>query len=817
MKKLILLFALTLFTISLAIGQSNEGTITGDVYNQEDAPVPSASVSVYDSSETDVVTGTPTDSTGAFSVDVDPGTYVLKITFLSLSPHTQTIDISAGETEDIGTVTLSSTSQEMDEVVVRGESSQMEMSFDRRVFNVGQDITSLGGSAVNVLNNVPSLATDIDGNISLRGNESVRVLINGKPSSMVGGSNVDALRSIPASMIKSVEIITNPSSKYAAEGSGGIINIILTDNQELGLNGSANVGTGYPEEYEGSINLNYRTPNINWFADLGVDYRSEPESGSSFQRFAGPLSNPESGNYQEYMYHEETDAHESEIDGDFRFGADFYLSDNEILTASTYISLEEETNEEDMTYTDWNYSDWEYNGDNFEGNPMNYISASPEEVTNRDTEEQENESNFDFNLDYENEFDGDEHKFEADASFDISRENAETDINEVVQQGSADPLQQRAEDTEEEMDLRFDSEYLRPLGENGKLETGLRSNTEWMDTGYRAETLIGETWEQEPAYTQNFLYRENVNAAFLILGGEFGDFSGQVGVRAENTNIRTEIKETGDINSQNYIGLFPSVFLNYSFNEQQSVQMSYSRRLRRPWSRSLLPGIDFDDERSQFTGNPNLTPEYSNSYEAGYLHYWGSGSLLTSFYYRHRTDVIERITEQRDGVQFRFPVNFASEKAWGVEFSADQKIGDTFTLTGSANLFQSNTDGTYEERVFSSESDNFQARMRLRWEIVDGLNYQASLRYRGPSNTPQGTRDGMTMTDTGISYDLLDERAKIVFNVRDVFDAQNFSNTVNTDGNPQTNYFTQREFSWSTRSFSLNFQYFFGPQRGGGR
>ncbi|WP_372633423.1 TonB-dependent receptor domain-containing protein [Fodinibius sp.] len=805
MKKLLLSLVFTLLITSFAIGQAGEGVITGEVLDNQDDPVPSASVSVYDSTESEVVTGAPTDSDGTFRIDIDPGRYVLKITFLSLSPHTQPVEVDAGETVDIGQVTLTPTSQEMEEVVVRGESSQMEMSFDRRVFNVGQDITSLGGSAVNVLDNVPSIATDIEGNISLRGNESVRVLINGKPSSMVSSSNVDALRSIPASMIKEVEIITNPSSKYAAEGSAGIINIILTDDRELGLNGSASIGTGYPEEYEGSINLNYRMPRVNWFADVGVDYRSEPESGSSFQRFSGPDT--------EYMYREETDAHESEVDGDFRFGADFYLSDDEILTASTYISLEQEVNEEDMIYTDWEYTDWEYSGDNFGGNPMDYISASPEEVTNRDTEETENESNFDFNLDYENEFDGDEHKFEADASFDISRENADTDIDEVVQQGLADPLQQRAEDTEEEMDLRFDAEYVRPLGENGKLETGLRSDTEWMDTGYKAETLVDGTWVEEPAYTQNFLYRENVNAAFLILGGEFGDFSGQVGVRAENTNIRTEIKETGDVNEQNYIGLFPSVFLNYSFNEQQSVQLSYSRRLRRPWSRSLLPGIDFDDNRSQYIGNPDLTPEYSNSYEAGYLQYWGSGSLLTSFYYRYRTDVIERINEQRDGVQFRFPINFASEEAWGIEFSADQEIGDIFTLTGSANLFQSNTEGTYEERVFSSESDNFQARMRLRWEIVDGLNYQASMRYRGPSSTPQGSRDGMTMTDTGISYDLFEEKAKIVFNVRDVFDAQNFSHTVNTDGNPNTDYYTQREFSWSTRSYSLNFQYFFGSQR----
>src|SRR5699024_4809433 len=312
--------------------------------------------------------------------------------------------------------------------------------------------------------------------------------------------------------------------------------------------------------------------------------------------------------------------------------------------------------------------------------------------------EGQNQRNFDFNLDYENKIDGNDHKLTADASFDISREKANTNIEETIVEGGTDPLMQRARDTEEEMDLRFNAEYKRPLGEKGKLEAGLRTDTEWMDTGYRAETLENGTWVPEAAFSQNFLYTENVNAAFAILGGEFGNFSGQIGLRAENTNIRTEIKETGDVNEQNYWNVFPSAFLNYSFNDQQSVQVSYSRRLRRPWSRALIPFVDFDDPRSQWTGNPNLTPEFSHSYEVGYLHYWESGSLLTSLYHRYRTDVIERIT-QIDSVnnttaQVRKPVNLASEKAWGIELSVDQEIVNRLTLSGSANFYQSHTEGT---------------------------------------------------------------------------------------------------------------------------
>lgn len=796
-------FLAFLFSIcSLGYGQA---TIKGKVIDQQGQPVSSASVAIYDSSQTDVITGTATDSTGAFEINIDPGSYVLKVTFLSYKPFIRSFEIVRTTTRDFGNIVMEPTNESMGEIIVRGEQSQMEMSFDKRVFNVGKDITSLGGSAVNVLDNVPSLATDIDGNISLRGNESVRVLINGKPSSMVGGGNVDALRSIPATMIKSVEIITNPSSKYAAEGSGGIINIILKKKRRAGLNGSVSVGGGYPEEYEGSVNLNYRTENVNWFMNSGVDYRSSPESGSSFQRFSGPDTT--------YMYREQTDATESEIDADLRFGADFYLSENEVLTASSYLSLEKGENMEDIQYIDYKYRQGATSGE----------IAEVLERVHRENAEDSKQRNLDFNLNYENKIDGDEHKLVADASIDISREHSRSNITEEIQQGAGDPLRQRSEDSEEEMDLRVNAEYVRPLGEKGKLEAGIRSDSEWMSSDYSASTLVSGRWQQEPAYTQNFLYMENVNAAYAILGGEFGDFSGQVGVRAENTNIRTEVKGTGQVNEQNYIGLFPSVFLNYSFNEQQSIQISYSRRLRRPRSRSLLPFVDFGDNRSQFTGNPNLTPEYSNSYEAGYLHYWNSGSLLTSFYYRHRTDVIEHVTEQRNGVLYRKPINFATEKAWGIELSGDQDITNSLSLNGNVNFYKSNTRGIYrgqgvsQIRRLSSESQNLQARGRLRWEISEKLNYQASLRYRGPSNTPQGSREGMTMMDTGLAYDLWEGKAKIAFNVRDLFNSQNFNNTVTTDGNPNTDFYSHREFSWSSRSFSLNFQYFFGNRQNGGR
>lgn len=775
--------------ISMAQNEEvSEAIISGKIVDENATALAGASVSVYNTSMSEVVTGASSRQDGSFEIQVSPGRYVVQVTFISYKPYKEEMNLQSGEDYTMGTIAMEPTTQSLDELVVRAEKSQMQLNFDKRVFQVGRDLTSLGGSAINVLENVPSISTDIDGNISLRGNESVRVLINGKESNMVS-NGVDALRSIPASMIQEVEIITNPSSKYAAEGSGGIINIILKKDRKLGFNGNVGIGTGWPQDHEASANINFRTEDINWFFGGSIDYSSEPESGSSFQRFGGPDTT--------YMYRERTDATESEVDGNVRFGADFYLSDTQILTASTFINLERQINEEDVTYTDLRYSEGAFTGEVLE------------RIT-RDNDETGKERDFDFNLEYENKINGDDHTLTAEASFDISRESSNTDIIETVQLGSETPLYQRTEDTEQEQDIRVDVEYIRPLGKNGKLEAGLRSDTEWMDNSYFVEERQNGTWTPLPAYNDNFLYMENVNAAYAILGTEIGKFSGQVGLRAENTRIRTEIKSTGSVNEQNYYNLFPSIFLNYSITETNSIQLSYSRRLSRPWSRALLPFSDFSDSRSQFTGNPNLTPEFSNSYEVGYLRSWGTGSLLTSLYYRYRTDVIERITQQDDGVLRRFPINLAREKALGVEFSVDQELFNAVTLTGSANFFRSESDGQYQQQVFASSAEAFQSRLQLRWDISDSWKYQASLRYRGPRETTQGRRNGHTMMDTGISKEFLDGKALLSLSVRDVFNSQNFDHTVTTDGIPNTDFYSQREFSWSSRSFSFNLRYYFG-------
>ncbi|MDZ7694937.1 MAG: carboxypeptidase regulatory-like domain-containing protein [Balneolaceae bacterium] len=305
--------------ITLAQQTTKNATIEGTVFNGEGQAVTNASVAIYDSTQSNIRTGTTSDTTGAFSINVQPGNYVVQVSFVSYQDYNERVDISSGETLSMGEITLQSSNQQMGEVTVRSEESSMQMNFDSRTFNVGQDLTSMGGSALDVLDNVPSIATDIDGNLSLRGNQSVRILINGRPSNLVE-DGADALRNIPSYLIKDVEIITNPSAKFSAQGSAGIINIIMKKDQRRGLNGSVGAGTGYPQDYEVSTNLNYRTENVNWFLNAGTNYRSDPEDGYSYQEYIPQSTNADTS----YAYRENTDSNENEIDGDLRLGADLF-------------------------------------------------------------------------------------------------------------------------------------------------------------------------------------------------------------------------------------------------------------------------------------------------------------------------------------------------------------------------------------------------------------------------------------------------------------------------------------------------------------
>ncbi|HBQ59465.1 MAG TPA: hypothetical protein DD671_07520, partial [Balneolaceae bacterium] len=531
-----------------------------------------------------------------------------------------------------------------------------------------------------MLDNVPSITTDFEGNVSLRGNQGVQILINGRPSNLVR-NGTEALSSIPASMIEEVKIITNPSARYSADGTGGIIDIILVDDAQLGFNGSVRANAGYPQDYGLGANLNYQRNKVNWFLNTEVEYGNRPETGRTFQSFSRDTT---------YIYNERSETDEIEREANINFGADVFLPGEQILTLESRINLENEVEDRVSRYTDYEPT----NDEIFRSIDENWDIL---QRTTRDIYEEQRESDFDVRAQYENTFNGNrDHQLVADLDFEFGEENGETDFDQNIVEGTGEELQQRSFSGEVYREARFDVDYEQPIGEGGRFEAGLRLNYDWQDSDYRIEELRNGSWvdaQENSGIADNFIYLESVNALYAIYSGEFEPFTYQIGLRAENTLIETELDNSGNKSSQNYTDLFPSLFLSYMLNHLNSFQVSYSRRISRPWSGELLPFVEVQDDRNRRAGNPNLEPEFSDSYELGYLRYWETGSVLTSLYYRHRTQVVEDVSIIENGITTRTPINLATEDAWGVEFSADQELFEGLSLSGSLNIYQSYREG----------------------------------------------------------------------------------------------------------------------------
>lgn len=754
--------------------QFDEASVEGTVVDQSGQPIPGATVSILLQNE-ELVTGTNTSMDGEFQLDLNPGNYILRITYVSYSNHEERIGLVDGEALDIGEIRLNQSTQQLDEVVVESQAAAVEMRLDRRIYRADAEMEAIGGSALDLLENIPSLETDFDGNVSLRGSDNVRVLINGRPSALLSGGT-DALASIPSSNIERVEVITNPSARYDAQGDAGVINIVLKRNRLTGLNGSVSARTGIPDDHRISTNLNSMTNNANWFANLGLRYRDRPSERNRFQRFQSADTS--------YQYSQSQERSRAELRGDIRLGAEFFISDRQTLTPSAFFRIRDRDNRSDTFYRD-----------------MDILGNLEREVFREDIED-EDRTNFEFDLAYEFDIGGESNqRLRADIKFDYQPETEASNLREFNQITGEDIVRQRTDNYEETTDFLIQADYRRDLGDSAEFEAGFRSTNRWVNNDYTVEELQNGIWVPFENFNDDFRYTQNINAAYGILSSQFGKFSVQGGLRLEQTVIETELIESGEGSEQNYLNLFPSVFMNYEFNDQNSVQVSYSRRLSRPRFRNILPFSNFRDSRNIFTGNPNLNPVFSDSYELSYLRLWNSGSVSTSVYHRYRTGVVERITElDSDGITRRFPINLSTQSNWGTELAVSQRLFNSLRLRGSANYYFSDTEGTFNNQIFERTTSAFFGRLRIQWEFIDGVNFQSTYFYSGPRNTTQGTRSSSYGLNSGISVDLWDGDATLSLSGRDLLNTRGRNTIIE-----EPNFYSEDESRWRTRSFRLNF------------
>ena len=767
--------------------QGQPASIKGKVMDADaSTPLEFATVTLFKQKDSSMVTGAITEADGGFLFETPPGKYFLQIEFIGFQSLTLPGVILQKEKRllDLGVINLETKASVLDAIEVRAEKSTMQLSLDKKVFNVGKDLADAGGNAADILNNVPSVTVDVEGKVELRGAGGVRILVDGKPSGMIGLSNTDGLQNMPANMIDKIEVITNPSARYEAEGVSGIINIVLKKDRRKGINGSVDLTVGNPEQYGVAASMNFRRNKFNFFTNYALRYRKGPGWGSLYQEF-----------YRDDLTSitvNKSRRSRGGLSNNIRFGADYYFDESNILTTAFNYRHSKDDNSNRIRY-------WDY--ENSLDNLVRYTVRTDDEI--------EIEPNLEYSLIYKKLFERKDHELVFDFRYQDEEESEGSDFREKYYADEEETplgkpdLQQRSDNVERNTNMIFQLDYIQPFSKDGKFEAGLRSGIRDITNDFSVVQLTDSEWVPLEGFNNKLLYDENIHAAYTSIGNKFGRYSVQTGLRMEYSDVRTELVQTEEVNPRDYFGFFPSVFLGYEINEKNTFQVSYSRRIRRPGFWELNPFLTFSDARNIWGGNPDLDPEYTNSFEAGYLKYFEKGSLTSSVYYRHSDGVIERIREvTSDTTTETRPRNLSTRDDYGLEFTFSFDPTKTWRFNGNVNFFRSQTDGEHEGVVYDADTYTWSGRLSSRATFFKKVDLQVNFNYRAPRNTTQGSRKASWHIDPAASMDVLKNKGTLTLSVRDLFNTRRYRYT--TEGE---SFYLEGNYGRRARQATLTFNY----------
>jgi outer membrane receptor protein involved in Fe transport len=782
-------------------------TITGKIVDKiSNQPLEYATI-VLKNTKTNKVSGGITDAKGNFNIKTPKGVYDISFEFISFKT-TKLPKTEIFKNKNFGTIQLSEDPENLDGITIIAEKSTVEIRLDKRIYNVGKDMTVKGGSASDVLDNVPSVNVDVEGNVSLRGNENVRILIDGKPSALVGLSGADALRQLPADAIERVEVITSPSARYDAEGTAGILNIILRKGKALGFNGSINTSVGYPDQYQLATNLNQRGKKTNLFSNFGYNYRKGP--GNSFTDLKN-LTNGvvTSSRIEDREWERNRNSFNASV------GLEYFLSNTSSLTGTVFY-----TNTKGGTFSENNIQEFDANK-TLIGNTV------------RVQDEDSDDETIQYSLNYTNNLNKNGHKLTLDLQYSDSKEDEEainiesgfTNENNITNESSKNTLIQ--------------ADYVLPIGKKAKFEAGYRGDFQDLTSGFLVTPVSDPNFDP----SNNLDFGQDIHAFYTQYGNKFNKFSLLLGLRLETTDVKVRLLNTNEDNDFSYTELFPTVNIGYEATEKQSFTLGYSRRLRRPRFWFLNPFESRNSQNIIFKGNPALIPTFTNSFDLGYLNRIGKLTLNSSIYYQHSVNNISRVTRQEireingndESVLIKEPINLASEDRYGFEFTANYNAAKTVRFDGSFNLFNSQTKGIYMYNFLdpttnttiiisddlSNNNTSWRARLNARITLPYNIEWQTRMSYRGPSESAQNVTDGIFSANLAFSKDILKEKGTLVLNVSDVFNSRK-RNAVNyTPNRDNPTNISEQTFQWRVRQISLNFTYRFNQKknqkRGGSR
>jgi ferric enterobactin receptor len=799
----LLFFSGLLVCTQVASGKvlSKTYTLTGMIVEKNSkTPLEFSSISIYAREDSMLLDGGITDEKGLFSIKLNHTNVFLKIESIGCRT-TSIVDITWEKSlkiYDIGIVELTCRIEQLPEVEVRSPNSTIMMKLDKRVFNVGKDLVSAGGMAEDILRNVPGVSVDIESNITLRGSSGVLILLNGRPSSLFGNGHTTGLRQIQANQIERIEIITNPSSRYEAEGTAGIINIILKDNQNKGLNGSVSANVGAPDNFGLGGNLNYHRKNFNWFTNLGTWYVNRPGNGSYQNQFFN-LTYPDSTIYSNMDRTHKLQGIVSFI----KVGVDYHFNAKNILLSSFAYRRSSDDNSSQLIYKDaYGYED-------------NIFLT-----TEREEKETEREEELTYFLTYKRNFAQSGHQLMTDFIFENKSQNEESFYEELfynsqhnlIDTAAFNQLSNSEEGTRQTI---LKSDYIKPFNKEGKFECGFQSSLRQIGNNYRVRELLNNTEIPDTNFTNDFKYHETIHGLYANVGSKINKFSFQLGLRAEHSDVTTELLLTNESKYRKYGNLFPSAFFSYDLPKNNALQISYSRRIQRPGFTDLNPFFTLRDRRNIFRGNPNIIPELTDSYELGHVKYWDKGSLSSIAYFRWTDQVIkgiQRVDKDDPGRTITQTENLDFKRNFGVEFTCFFAVNKWWRLNGDVNLYHSLSQGSYEydgqSYFVGGQSFSMKAKTISRVTLWNRINTQLMLSYEAPRTTTQGVNKSMTEIDFATSVDIFKTHGTVTLSVSDLFNTRR-RRSVSSD----ETFRSEDNFLWQARSFILSFNYRFNQQK----
>ncbi|MTI21103.1 TonB-dependent receptor [Fulvivirga sp. RKSG066] len=735
---LILLFSFTTL-------QAQQTQITGAIEDQQGNAVPFAQIAIYKIDKETPFTGVASDMNGKFSLSIESGQYDMLISYIGYEDY-KIEDIQIEQSgKNFGTIAIKESTKMMEEVVVQSTEIKQPVTtnMEGMAIRPDQTISNVGGTLLDVLRNTPSVRVSDDGSVSLRGS-GTNILLDGRNSAIT----VD-LEQIPASAIKKIEIINNPNAKYDAQSSGGVINIQLKQGEDLGATGKAELTVGSRFRTNANLNLSHKTEKYALFG--GYSFRRWPRVGSSRSQRTTFSEN-------EFLSQNNTDERK-DLEHTVNFGADYFFGKNKLSYEGVFNKEDEDDLERNRTTLE------------------NLDDGSLIRAYVRDNNEIEENYTLDNALIYERLFDDKEQSLRALVSYSvrdqIEQQNIDIYSGTTVVAGEPNGMERSFND-----DLRntavFQLDYAQPLF-NGKLETGLKSILREFDNDYTYEILNSQTDEfvNQEDVSNRFVYKDEVYAAYAIYSQTFGDLKVAVGTRAEQTFVDTRLYDTDETNEQSYLDFFPSVQTSYALNDQNSVKATYSRRIDRPSAWRLNPFPDISDSLNVRVGDPNLQPEYIDSFELGHIFNNDKLNLTTNLFYRRVDGQIDWIVEVRDGISYRGPRNLNVSKTYGLELINTTQIFDWWNVNVSYSLFKTEVDGTNIDGGFTNSGTSWYTKFTSGFNLPAMINFQITGNYEAPEIEAQGRDLARYSVDASVQRSF--DKVKVSLSLRDVFNSRRFA------------------------------------------